>query len=155
MENKMGFMETYTRIVNKHILNQKIPKDYGVGFLLYPSEIHTIAAIGLNPGINCMNLSKKMGVTRGATSQIINRLESKNLIHKYKKEGNRKEVCVKLNELGFIAYENQKKIGSKFYKNLHKKIEGASQNEIDFLVKIFKELENFVDMRIGDGSKND
>jgi hypothetical protein len=39
--------------------NQKISKDYGVGILLYPLEIHTIAVIGLNPGINCMKLSKR------------------------------------------------------------------------------------------------
>ncbi|MCT4618271.1 MAG: MarR family transcriptional regulator [Marinisporobacter sp.] len=155
MKNKMNFMNTYIRIINKHIANQKIPKDYGIGILLHPSEIHTIAMIGLNPGINCMKLSKKMGVTRGATSQIVNRLEKKNLISKYKKEDNKKEVYLKLEELGLIAYQNQKTIGDKFYKDLYKKVEGASQNEIEFLENIFKELEYFVDMRMNNGGNDD
>lgn len=151
----MNFMDTYIRIINKHIANQKIPKEYGVGVLLYPSEIHTIVAIGLNPDINCMKLSKKMGVTRGATSQIVNRLEKKNLISKNKKEDNKKEVYLKLEELGLIAYENQKKIGDEFYKDLYKKIEGASQNEIEFLENIFNELEYFVDTRMNNGGNDD
>ncbi|WP_432407531.1 MarR family transcriptional regulator [Wukongibacter sp. M2B1] len=150
----MSFMEIFIRIINKHIANQKIPKDYGVGFLLYPSEIHTIAVIGLNPGINCMKLSHKMGVTRGATSQIVNRLEKKNLISKYKKEDNKKEVYLKLDKLGLIAFRNQKAIGDKFYKELYKKVEDASEKEIEFLEKIFNELEYFVDMRMNDGGSD-
>lgn len=151
----MNFMNTYIRVINKHIVNQKTPKDYGVGVLLYPSEIHTIAVIGLNPDINCMKLSKKMGVTRGAISQIVNRLEKKNLISKYKKEDNKKEVYLKLEELGIIAYQNQKNIGDKFYKELYKKVEGASQNDIEFLESIFNELEYFVDMRMNNGGNDD
>lgn len=148
-------MEKFLRIINKHVANQKIPKDYGVGFLLYPSEIHTIAIIGLNPGINCMKLSTKMGVTRGATSQIVNRLEKKNLISKYKKEDNRKEVYLRLEELGLIAFQKQKAIGEKFYEDLYKKIEDASKNEIEFLERILDELEYFVDIRMGNRGREE
>lgn len=148
-------MNTYIRIINKHIANQKIPKDYGIGILLYPSEIHTVSVIGLHTDINCVELSKLMGVTRGAITQIINRLENKKIIKKYKKENNKKEIYVRLDKLGLKAYDAQKNIRNELYENLYKIVENASQNQIDFIEDVFLQLESFVNIRIKNGGLDD
>jgi hypothetical protein len=57
--------------------------------------------------------------------------------------------------LGRIAYQKQKEIRDNFYKELFKKVECASQNEIEFLESIFNELEYFVDIRINNGGNNE
>ena len=80
------------------------PLDYGTGVPLYRTEIHTIRAIGENPGINVTNLAEHMGVTKGAVSQTITKLARKRLVRKTYAEDNVKEVLLELTELGLTGY---------------------------------------------------
>ena len=72
--------EVWIRILNKMDVDEKVPKDFGSGDLLHCSEIHTIMAIGKNPGINVTNLSRLLGISRSAISQMMNRLKKKGLV---------------------------------------------------------------------------
>ena len=49
---------------------------------LYHSEIHTIMAIGDHEGVYLSELARMTGVTRGAISQMISRLDEKGLVRK-------------------------------------------------------------------------
>ncbi|EFK05222.1 transcriptional regulator, MarR family [delta proteobacterium NaphS2] len=75
--------EAFIRIVAKYRILEKRPQDYGIGEVLHPSEIHTIEMIGKNPGINVTGLAGRLGVTKGAVSQLIKKLENKGLVSKY------------------------------------------------------------------------
>jgi DNA-binding MarR family transcriptional regulator len=91
--------------------------DFGTGIPLFRSEIHTIETVGKNPGINATRLAEKMGVTKGAVSQMLKRLARKKLITKGTVAGNEKEIAIELTDLGRIAFEN--------HKALHLQILGA------------------------------
>jgi DNA-binding MarR family transcriptional regulator len=80
--------------------------DFGTGVPLFRSEIHTIETIGKNPGINVTRLAERMGVTKGAVSQMLARLAKKKLIDKRRTPGSDKEVMIDLTELGRRAFEN-------------------------------------------------
>jgi DNA-binding MarR family transcriptional regulator len=80
--------------------------DFGTGVPLYRSEIHTIETIGKNPGINVTRLADKMGVTKGAVSQMLTRLKKKKLIDKRRMPGSDKEVMIDLSDLGRRAFKN-------------------------------------------------
>lgn len=82
--------------------------DFGTGIPLYRSEIHTIDIVGKNPGINVTRLSERIGVTKGAVSQMLTRLAKKKLIEKKAVSGNEKERMIELTGLGRIAYENHR-----------------------------------------------
>ncbi len=100
--------ETFNRIINKFSSIEKKPRDFGIGDLLYPSEIHNIEIIGRNPGINVTNLAKKLGVTKGAVSQIVNKLERKKLVAKFRDSNNEKEVMLKLQKRGKLLLTDTK-----------------------------------------------
>lgn len=82
------------------------PLDYGTGVPLYRTEIHTIRAIGENPGINVTRLAEYMGVTKGAISQTVTKLARKRLVRKTRAEDNVKEILLELTDLGWTGFHS-------------------------------------------------
>ena len=82
---------------------------FGTGVLMHTKEIHTIQAIGRHSGINVTRLAKQTEVTKGAVSQIINKLVRKGLVRKTRTPCNEKEVILELTNLGWIGFHNHEK----------------------------------------------
>ena len=70
------------RTIHKYIQYEKKPQKYGPDLTLTQPEIHTVAIIGDQKGISVTELAKVRGITKGAASQMIYRLEDKGLIEK-------------------------------------------------------------------------
>ncbi len=103
-------MEEVTRLIGRAESVHTPRFDFGTGIRLYRSETHTIEAIGKNPGINVTRLAEKMGVTKGAISQMLTRLARKKLVIRRPMPGNAKEVTAELTDMGRIAFENHEKL---------------------------------------------
>ncbi len=103
-------MEEVTRLVGRAESVHTPHWDFGTGVPLYRSETHTIEAIGKNPGINMTRLAERMGVTKGAISQMLARLARKKLVLKRSIPGSAKEVTAELTDLGRIAFENHERL---------------------------------------------
>ena len=69
---------TVYRLMNRN--NE--PRQYGTEDILYLNEVHTLQFIGEHPGISLSDLGEYTHRTKGATSMMINKLESKGLIRK-------------------------------------------------------------------------
>ena len=76
---------------------------------MYGSEIHTVQAIGKSAGINVTQLAERMGVTKGAVSQMVSRLVEKGMVQKARAQDNAKEVCLNLTELGRVGFHNHER----------------------------------------------
>jgi DNA-binding MarR family transcriptional regulator len=136
--------ETFNRIINKFSSIEKRPRDFGIGDLLYPSEIHNIEIIGRNPGINVTNLAKKLGVTKGAVSQIVNKLERKKLVAKFRESNNEKEVMLKLQKKGGIAFDGHEAFHAKFYSEIMDEVDDISPEQIQFFQRILDKIDKHV-----------
>lgn len=102
-------MNKWLTVINRFTLIENSPRDFGSGERLYPSEIHTIEAIGLNQGTKVTQLAETMGVTKAAISQIVRKLEKKKYIQKYKGQENQKEVLLRLLKKGHVVYRGHKR----------------------------------------------
>ncbi|MGD9581249.1 MAG: MarR family winged helix-turn-helix transcriptional regulator [Vampirovibrionia bacterium] len=78
--------------------------DFGSGDLLSHCEVHLLEIVGKNSSINITEIAQKRYVTKGAVSQIANKLMNKGLVSKRKLEGNDKEIILELTEKGWIAF---------------------------------------------------
>ncbi|MCD6485920.1 MAG: MarR family transcriptional regulator [Syntrophobacterales bacterium] len=136
--------ETFNRIINKFTSIEKKPRDFGTGDLLYPSEIHNIEIIGRNPGINVTNLAKKLGVTKGAVSQTVNKLERKNLVEKFRNSDNEKEVMLKLQKKGEIAFNGHEAFHAKFYSEITDEVDDMTSEQIQFFQSILAKIDKYV-----------
>lgn len=118
--------------------DDKSPKDYGSGHMLYKSEVNFIKAIYYNPDSNSKELSEILNITKGAVTQFSNKLEDRGIIIRYLKPGNKKEKYYKLTDVGNEIIIN--------YKKYH---EEANQKICDYLSSLDKEekkiILNFLD----------
>lgn len=137
------------RIASKINRIEKVPRQYGTSFFLYTSEIHTIADIGRNPGINVTELAKKQGKTKGAVSQVLARLEKKQLIVRMKEIDNDKTVFLKLSKEGVKAFEGYQMFHARIHSPLARLIETASHDQIAFMEELVLVVENFCDQVLG------
>lgn len=94
-----------TKFVNLFNKLERIPFDVGNGDLLFPSEMNTLEAIGKNIGNTVTELCKVFGVTKGAVSQVINKLSSKGYIKKERNESYYKEVELSLTSKGKAVFD--------------------------------------------------
>jgi DNA-binding MarR family transcriptional regulator len=89
-------------------------RDYDTGSSLYKVEIHTIQAIGENPGINSSALARRMGVTKSAVSQTLNKLDGKSLVRKIP-SADARESGLELTELGWKGFYAHERFHAQIY----------------------------------------
>ena len=101
-------LDAINRMTNQVIINNRHAYFYIPQMKLQPSEIHMVEQVGSAPDINITTLAERNGVTKGAISRQISRLESKGLLERYQTPDNRKNVLVRLTDLGWQAYNAHK-----------------------------------------------
>jgi len=116
---------------------EKTPKDFGTGDLLYSSEIHTIVAIGKNPGSNMTELAMIMDITKGGVQKFLKKLLAKDLIYKTQLPDNKKEVIYGLTKKGNIAYKMHETFEQKRFGKIYEIMEAMEEKE-------FQALEGFL-----------
>ena len=107
-------MKTSTDKIKKQIINvinktifkekKKIVKFKGVS--LFPSEVHLMLVIKNDIDTNATEIAKQLGLTKGAISQTLLRLEKKGIILKTKDPYNKNELTLSLTGFGEKAYES-------------------------------------------------
>lgn len=112
---------------------ERIPRNWNTGELLYCSEIHTIEAIGDNRGINVTALANKMSVTKGAISQCLKKLESKDFVKRLEDTDNEKEVMLDLTKKGKTAYKAHTAYHDKQVNDLKDVFSEMSEEQFKFL----------------------
>jgi len=135
----------FVRVMNTYNALEKTPLDFGTNELLYPSEIHTIEAIGKNHGINVTELGDTLGVTKGAVSQKVTRLVRKGLVTKVKAPFSEKEVSLKLTDKGWMAFEGHEKFHMGIYADFIKHIDAFSVDEVKRFGEIMKKLGDHIE----------
>ena len=137
--------ETFLRIVQKVIENQKRPRHFGIPEKLYPAEIHTVMTIGNHENVHASELARLMGITRGAVSQMIVKLEKKGLIEKTVDQENATRFLVTLTNKGKIAYYAHEQFHEEMDAPLFDYIDQLSDDEYDFANDFLQRLEDMVD----------
>jgi DNA-binding MarR family transcriptional regulator len=138
-------MDLFIRAANKYKALEKIPVQYGTKQNLYHSERHVLDNIGDNPGMNVTEFAGSMGVTKGAISQVLKKLEAKGVARRYKKSTNEKEVFVELTKNGKEIYKEHKKINEQTIIPLYQELQKYPDEKVAFLIDMFKWIDGFLD----------
>jgi DNA-binding MarR family transcriptional regulator len=148
MNNELQtLIDLFLKILHLYSVIGRKPKDYGTGDLLYFAELHTITVVARNHEINMTELADLMGVTRGAISQTIRKLVSKNLILK-SNITNRKEVNLKLSEKGMIVYHAQESFQKEIFTFAESLYESARPEDRDMVKRLFLAISHNMESRV-------
>ncbi|WP_313344585.1 MarR family transcriptional regulator [Sedimentibacter sp.] len=140
-------MKNYENIIKLYFSSMKLfeeiektPKDFGTGDLLYGSEIHTIVAIGENPGSNMTELAGIMDITKGGVQKFVKKLLAKDLIYKTQLPDNKKEVIYGLTKKGNIAYKMHETFEQKRFGKIYEIMDAMEEKEFRVLEGFLTEL---------------
>jgi len=124
---------------------ENMPRKFGTDEPLTATEIHLVEIIGDNSeNLSVTDLSNVLGVTKGAISQNLKRLEKKQLILKQEDPYNVSRSIVKLTSKGKTAYYA--------HRHWHETMDGGfkayfiklDQDRIDFLIEFMSRVEDFL-----------
>lgn len=142
LDATMGKLMEYDKLVERKM------NDYGTGKLITASEIHTIEAVGNHPEANLTELAEARGMTKGALSKQLSKLEKSGHVRRYRTADNKKECYFELTELGTAAYEGHYIRHEKYDRQTHEKYRAYSKEErrliLEFLGVYIEHLKNYL-----------
>lgn len=130
--------EVIVRLLNCYTGLQRTKHEYCPGVELYPSEIHAIECIALTSTINLTELSKKLGLTRGAVSKGVLKLEKMGLVRRYKYVSNQKEVYLHLTERGVEACEGHRRYHESMNRTMQEYCESIPEGTRDEILRFLQ-----------------
>lgn len=144
-KNRKKISYTFLRIVTKLTEIDKKTRYYGTDQPLFEAEIHMIKSIKENEGIHVTGLSNLLGVTKGAVSQIIMKLERKGMIVKDTDPRNLSRLILRLTPKGETAYKGHKKLHQEFDGLFYAALENATEDNKKFLKEFLFLLDKKID----------
>jgi len=140
--DKNGVTHSLLRVIYSVMDLDHSMRYYGTDVPLHFGEIHMIKEIKVNPGTYISELAEKNGVTRGAVSQMVKKLEKKGILVKVPDERNRSRLLLELTDKGNTAFEEHERYHRVFNEMLDKALEefeGVEKERInEFLGKVLE-----------------
>jgi DNA-binding MarR family transcriptional regulator len=120
----------------------KNPRTYGTDDLLSMIEAHTIEIIGKNKNITSSVIAERMYKTKGAVSQIIEKLVKKGLLVKKDHHSDSRKNVLELTEKGKIVFYHHEEKDRIAFDRYLTRLDDYSNEDFkkskDILCKIFK-----------------
>ncbi|WP_294577789.1 MarR family transcriptional regulator [uncultured Thomasclavelia sp.] len=110
------------------------------GMMLYPVETQTLEIIGRIPGITATKIAKELNKTLSASSQILKKLEQKELITRIKNPNNNREYNLFLTDTSESIIKLHEKLDQTIYQRYLDDLQELSDAEIQTYLKVQKAL---------------
>ncbi|SEP21035.1 MarR family winged helix-turn-helix transcriptional regulator [Propionispora vibrioides] len=128
------------RLIMKLRRLERQPHRFGAAGCLTPSEIHTIDAIGMGGGMLMSELAARLGITKGAVTQLVSRLEGKACVQRRSHATDSRATLVSLSTKGEQAYLAHRQLNQKFYERLGAQLTAQEIAVFEKCVDIFCEV---------------
>ena len=138
-------IDRFLRLVNKYNSLGKHPLSFGTPYNFFHSERHMLDIVGDDPGLNITEFANAAGVTKGAISQAVSKLERKGALRRFKSAANAKEIRLELTQLGEKIYAHHQKVNQETVDLLWRELEKHPPEKIEFLVDMFHWFEQHLD----------
>ena len=124
---------------------ERTPRRWGTDESLSSTEIHLIEIIGDGASpYSVTDLARILGVTKGAISQTLKRMEKKELTHKQADPENASRSMVALTPKGGIAYAAHKRWHDTMDGGFKAYFNHLESEKIDFLLEFLDRVEDFL-----------
>ncbi len=149
MADKINLMSgKFFRIMELVQKLDRKPRKFGTGSFLTHSEIHLIEIIGNNPCSSVSDIARILGITKGAVSQGLKKLELKKLSVKEPDPDNISRSVVSLTETGRTAFNEHKKWHETMDGGFIKYLQTLEDDKLDTIRSFMSRVEDFLERRI-------
>jgi DNA-binding MarR family transcriptional regulator len=124
------------------------PKQFGTDELLSHSEIHLIEIIGDHEGLSVTDIGNCLGITKGAVSQSLKKLEHKGYSAKKTDPDNLSRSIVSLTAKGQTAYWAHKHWHETMDGGFSHYLESLNDDELRIIMNFLTRTEDFLVRRL-------
>ena len=137
--------DRFKRVMKLATQLEQTPRPFGTEELLTATEIHLVEIIGENgESLGVTDLAGLLGVTKGAVSQTLKKLEKKNLTTKNPDPENGSRAIVGLTTKGKTAFYAHRHWHETMDGGFKEYFQNLNQDRIDFVVKFLAKFEVFL-----------
>lgn len=108
--------------------------------MLYPVETQTIRIIGDNSKITTSDIAKKLNKSVSASSQILTKLEKKNVLIKETDSSNHRKIVLKLTDIGKRIYQRHDEMEREILERYYNQLKKIDSQKIKTYIEIQEEL---------------
>jgi DNA-binding MarR family transcriptional regulator len=137
--------EQFQRVARKFAVIESLPVTFEDGETYHSAEVHTVALIGRHPDASGTDLASLAGVTRGAISQMLSKLEKRGIIERDHPAENAKEVRARLTDKGRRLFRSHEDHHTRFDRRMLDRFDMMSEREIAFLESVLTSIERYLD----------
>jgi DNA-binding MarR family transcriptional regulator len=137
-----------SRVANRLIFLEKRTVLQHEGLRLHPSEIHLMQVINEHPDLNASEMAQRLGVTCGAVSQTLARLERKGVVKKAKDPSLKNRVTATFTESGRKAIRSFEAKQASSVESFSIYLTGLSEREKEVIGGFLSRVEEFLE-RLG------
>ena len=138
-------LETLVEVIQKAAFIDSQPVDLGDGSLLSAGEIHLIDMAAQYPHDTISGLASRLGVTKSAVSQMVQKLVVKGYIDRCREEGNRKNICLHLTPSGKKAFAWHTSLHSCVDDQICSYLSSLSYNDRQTLLELLVRMSTTID----------
>ena len=132
------------RVINRSMLLEKRSILKHDDLRLYPSEIHLLQVIKEGNDLSAGEMARKLGISNGAVSQTLNRLEKKGVIKKTKDPALKNRLTAALTEFGQAAIRQFEQGQEGTMKTFSSYLAGLSERERKVIEGFLSRLDAFL-----------
>ena len=126
----------------------KSPKRFGTDELLTHSEVHLIEIIGEHEGMGVTDISRLLGITKGAVSQSLKKLENKGYTSKNPDPDNLSRLIVSLTSKGQTAFWAHKHWHETMDGGFSNYLQNLTKDELRIVIEFLGRTEDFLERRV-------
>jgi DNA-binding MarR family transcriptional regulator len=140
--NKIG--GSIRRVLNRAmVLEKRTLLEHG-NLRLYPSEIHLMQVINEGADLSAGEMARRLGISNGAVSQTLNRLEKKGAIQKTKDPALKNKLTAVLTKTGQVAFRQFEERQETAMKTFSSYLAGLSDRDRKIIEQFLVRLEGFL-----------
>lgn len=145
---KKNVIEKYLILTEMIAKSGKNPRNYDTDVEIYRSEIHIMNVIGYYPDIHISEIARKFGVTKGAISKTIKKLEKKGLVEKVIDRTNNTRTLVRLTEKGLKAYDAHERYHNEYDRDMFSFLENLNEHELDIIANFLEKANRMAERHV-------
>ncbi len=112
------------------------------------TELHVLKAINEIREPNVTELARMLGLTKGAISKTLRKLQTKKLVESYKKEGNRQKVFYHVTEHGLDVYTQHETRDDVWKQRNHEFLTRLTPEELQNAARYMRQYNNYLEQVI-------
>lgn len=145
MMDTNGVLSQLRRVVNQLLFLKKKRMFSFEDVDFYPSEVHLMLVIRDRVATNATRIAEELGVTKGAVSQSLSRLERKGVLIKSRDTDNKNELTLTFTPLGQRALDHYREQTRGVFDGARALLDSYSPNQRRAVEVFLKEVEKGLD----------